>query len=171
MQKQKLMKNFKDKELDILVSTVVIEVGIDVANATVMLIEDADRFGLSQLHQLRGRIGRGQHDSCCILVSNPRTEEGKKRLLAMVQSQDGFQIAQEDLELRGPGEFFGTRQSGLPELKLADLISDVKILEEAKKEAEEIVKNDPQLNNPANKALKEAVKRKFEDKLEFAGVA
>jgi ATP-dependent DNA helicase RecG len=127
---------FQKGELQILVATTVIEVGVDVPNATVMVIEHAERFGLAQLHQLRGRIGRGAAKSYCILMTGGKiSEEGQRRLDAMVRTHDGFQIAELDLELRGPGEFFGTRQAGLPSFRVANIIRDGQLLEAAKREA------------------------------------
>ena len=134
-EKQEIMKEFKQGKIDLIVATTVIEVGIDVPNATVMVIEDADRFGLAQLHQLRGRVGRGDKQSFCILIADPKTEEGIQRIEAMVASSDGFDIAEKDLEIRGPGEFFGTRQHGIDEFRVANLIQDQKILEIARDEA------------------------------------
>jgi ATP-dependent DNA helicase RecG len=134
--KEQVMRLFQKGEIDILVSTTVIEVGVDVSNANVMVIEHAERFGLSQLHQLRGRIGRGAAKSYCILMTGGKvSEEGDRRLNAMVRTTDGFQIAELDLELRGPGEFFGTRQAGLPSFQVASLIRDRELLEAAKREA------------------------------------
>jgi ATP-dependent DNA helicase RecG len=134
--KDQVMRLFQKGELQILVATTVIEVGVDVPNATVMVIEHAERFGLAQLHQLRGRIGRGPAKSYCILMTGGKvTEEGEKRLDAMVRTNDGFQIAELDLELRGPGEFFGTRQAGMPSFSVANLIRDRQLLELAKREA------------------------------------
>jgi ATP-dependent DNA helicase RecG len=134
--KEQVMRMFQKGELQILVATTVIEVGVDVPNATVMVIEHAERFGLAQLHQLRGRIGRGAAKSYCILVTGGKvTEDGQKRLDAMVRTNDGFQIAELDLELRGPGEFFGTRQAGLPSFRVANIIRDAELLEAAKREA------------------------------------
>ena len=135
-EKEDVMRRFQKGELDILVSTTVIEVGVDVANATVMVIEHAERFGLSQLHQLRGRIGRGAAKSYCVLMTGGKiSEDGERRLDAMVRTTDGFQIAELDLELRGPGEFFGTRQAGMPSFQVANLIRDRQLLEAAKREA------------------------------------
>jgi len=134
------MRLFQKGEIEVLVSTTVIEVGVDVPNATVMVVEHAERFGLAQLHQLRGRIGRGTAKSCCILMTGGKiTEEGDRRLDAMVRSNDGFQIAELDLELRGPGEFFGTRQAGMPSFQVANLIRDRQLLEAAKREASAIL--------------------------------
>ncbi|MBM7635356.1 ATP-dependent DNA helicase RecG [Streptococcus saliviloxodontae] len=138
-EKDAIMQDFKHQKSQILVSTTVIEVGVNVPNATVMVIMDADRFGLSQLHQLRGRVGRGEKQSYAILVANPKNETGKKRMTAMVETTDGFVLAEEDLKMRGSGEIFGTRQSGIPEFKAADLIEDYAILEEARKVAGQIV--------------------------------
>ena len=134
--KEQVMRLFQNGEMDILVATTVIEVGVDVANATVMVIEHAERFGLAQLHQLRGRIGRGAAKSYCILMTGGKvSEDGERRLDAMVRTTDGFQIAELDLELRGPGEFFGTRQAGMPSFQVANLIRDRQLLEAAKREA------------------------------------
>ena len=138
-EKDTIMQDFKKGKIDILVSTTVIEVGVNVPNATVMLIMDADRFGLSQLHQLRGRVGRGNKQSYAVLVANPKTESGKKRMKIMTETTDGFVLAEEDLKMRGSGEIFGTRQSGLPEFQVADILEDYPILEEARKVASQIV--------------------------------
>ena len=138
-EKDTIMQDFKKGKIDILVSTTVIEVGVNVPNATVMLIMDADRFGLSQLHQLRGRVGRGDKQSYAVLVANPKTESGKKRMKIMTETTDGFVLAEEDLKMRGSGEIFGTRQSGLPEFQVADIVEDYPILEEARKVASQIV--------------------------------
>ncbi|RSJ25970.1 ATP-dependent DNA helicase RecG [Streptococcus intermedius] len=138
-EKDAIMQGFKKGKIDILVSTTVIEVGVNVPNATVMLIMDADRFGLSQLHQLRGRVGRGDKQSYAVLVANPKTESGKKRMKIMTETTNGFVLAEEDLKVRGSGEIFGTRQSGLPEFQVADIVEDYPILEEARKVASQIV--------------------------------
>lgn len=138
-EKDAIMQGFKKGKIDILVSTTVIEVGVNVPNATVMLIMDADRFGLSQLHQLRGRVGRGDKQSYAVLVANPKTESGKKRMKIMTETTNGFVLAEEDLKMRGSGEIFGTRQSGLPEFQVADIVEDYPILEEARKVASQIV--------------------------------
>ena len=141
-EKDRIMESFKNKELDILVSTTVIEVGIDIPNATVMVIEHAQRFGLSQLHQLRGRIGRGSDQSFCFLVGDPKTPEAKARIKAMVETSDGFKIAEADLRLRGPGDFFGVRQSGLPTFRVADIIRDEKIIQQARASAQALIEKD-----------------------------
>jgi ATP-dependent DNA helicase RecG len=156
--KDQVMRQFRDGVLDILVSTAVVEVGIDVANATVMLIEGADRFGLSQLHQFRGRVGRGEHKSYCILLSDSTSEVAKERLSALERIHDGFQLAEVDLELRGPGDFFGTRQSGLPDLRMAH-ISDRELLALARKEATRLMEQDPELAAPEHAALAAQVAR------------
>lgn len=145
-EKEKVMGAFAAGEIQILVSTTVVEVGVDVPNAAVMVIEDADRFGLSQLHQLRGRVGRGQHKSYCILISDNRSEEAQARLKVMTRTSDGFKIAEEDLRLRGPGDFFGQRQHGLPALKVADLSCDMTLLKEAQGAAAALLERDPELS-------------------------
>ena len=140
-EKEEVMKDFKDGKYDILVSTTVVEVGVDVPNATVMVIENAERFGLSQLHQLRGRVGRSSLQSYCVLITSSRSQETRERLGIMTETNDGFVIAEKDLQLRGPGEFLGTRQSGLPDLIISDIVRDAKILEIARSEAIDFVKN------------------------------
>jgi len=157
-EKDKIMRRFRSGELDILVSTPVVEVGIDVPNATVMLIESADRFGLSQLHQFRGRVGRGQEQSYCMLLAQNPSEVGRERLDIIEKTQDGFELAEEDLRLRGPGEFFGTRQSGLPDLRMAKL-SDVGLLELARSEAIRLFQIDPGLEKPEHRPLAKELAR------------
>ena len=144
-EKEAVMSAFSAGEIHILVSTTVVEVGVDVPNATVMVVENAERFGLSQLHQLRGRVGRGRHKSYCILISDSRNEETRARLKVMTRTADGFQIAEEDLRLRGPGDFFGQRQHGLPALKAADLTCDMALLREAQDAAAALLEEDPEL--------------------------
>lgn len=155
-EKDETMAKFRDHEIDILVATSVVEVGIDVPNATVMLIEGADRFGLAQLHQFRGRVGRGEHQAYCLLLAEKSNSTSDERLQVIESTQDGFRLAEEDLKLRGPGEFFGTRQSGLPDLKIAKL-SDVKILEEARQVAQDIFDRDPALQQPEHQVLAQRV--------------
>ena len=158
VEKDDVMRRFKAHELDVLVATTVIEVGIDVPNASVMVIEDAERFGLAQLHQLRGRVGRGEHSSYCILLSDAANDDARARMQVMVDTCDGFRIAEEDLRLRGPGEFFGTRQSGLPELFIGDLVRDIAIMEEARRVAMRLIEEDPNLERPEHAGLREALK-------------
>jgi len=154
--KDKIMHNFKEHKIDILVSTTVIEVGIDVPNATIMMIEHAERFGLSQLHQLRGRVGRGKQKSYCVLIAyQPMTEEALKRLNTMKETNDGFRISEVDLEIRGPGEFFGTKQSGLPAFRIANIVRDRQLLEKTRELAFGIIQNDYNLNDQKNRELKE----------------
>ncbi len=145
--KESVMARMRAGEIDVLVATTVIEVGIDIQNATVMVIEDADRFGLSQLHQLRGRVGRGEHPGRCLLVADPTTPEGERRIAAMVATTDGFRLAEEDLRIRGQGTVFGARQAGIPDLKLADVLSDMDTLIVARREAFDLVANDPDLRD------------------------
>lgn len=161
-EKESVMRAFYNNEIQILVSTSVIEVGVDVPNSTVMLIEGANRFGLAQLHQFRGRVGRGQHQSYCLLVSDEISADAEKRLLALEQTNDGFLLAEKDLELRGPGEFFGRRQSGLPELQLASLL-DVKMLEIAREEAQRVFAADPLLQQDEHHPLRERVQKFWEE--------
>jgi ATP-dependent DNA helicase RecG len=159
-ERQNIMSRFLKKEIQVLVSTTVIEVGIDVPNATVMIIEHAERFGLAQLHQLRGRVGRGIHASYCLLMAyHPVSEEGQARMKAMQNSEDGFVIAEEDLKIRGPGDFMGTRQSGMPLLKIANLLRDIQVLEIARNEAFQLIASDPDITNPKHQPLNIALKR------------
>ncbi len=160
-EKDAVMTAFKENRLKMLISTTVIEVGIDVPNAVVMLIENAEQFGLSQLHQLRGRVGRGSHESFCVLMTDNGSEYTKARTDAMVRTTDGFEIAREDLALRGPGNFFGREQHGLPPLKVADIADDANILTEVASLAERIIENDPHLENEWHAGLKESVSRLF----------
>jgi ATP-dependent DNA helicase RecG len=170
--KDRVMTDFKAGRIQVLVATTVIEVGIDVANATVMLIEHADRFGLAQLHQLRGRVGRGAHQSSCLLMGPGRLSEvARRRLEALVKSHDGFVIAEEDMSIRGPGEFFGTRQWGPTDLRVANLLRDGKILEEAREEAALLQQRDPELARPEHAELKAALLRRWHEKLELASVS
>lgn len=171
-EKERVMAAFKGGDTQVLVATSVIEVGIDIANATVMLVEHADRFGLAQLHQLRGRVGRGAHQSYCFLMSPSRlSEEGRQRLEALVKSHDGFVIAEEDMRIRGPGEFFGTRQWGPADLRVANLIRDAKILEEAREDAALLLQRDAALARAAHGELRAALLRRWGQKLELATIS
>jgi len=152
--KDAVMRKFRDGELDILVATSVIEVGIDIPNATVMVIEDADRFGLSQLHQFRGRVGRGEHQSYCYVLSADAGMQAQERLEVFQHTDDGFRLSEEDLRLRGPGDFFGVRQSGVPELHIADL-SDTPLIEYSRSLAAKLWESDPYLRKPEHTALRE----------------
>lgn len=158
-EKEAVMEAFRAHELDILVSTTVIEVGVDVPNAAAIVIEDADRFGLAQLHQLRGRVGRSEHQSYCVLVANPKSDDGQRRMEIMTRTNNGFIIAEEDLRIRGPGEIYGTRQSGIPSFRVADLVKDMRLLEVARQEAFHLLENDPDLSRAEHAALREAVDR------------
>ena len=163
-EKEKIMAAFAAGESDILVSTTVVEVGVDVPNATLMVVENADRFGLSQLHQLRGRVGRGQAKSYCVLLSDVQNDDTKRRLKALTQTSDGFRIAEEDLKLRGPGDFFGSRQHGLPTLKAADLSCDMPLLAEARDAAQQLLAGDPLLTRPEHAVLRRRVQALFRQK-------
>jgi ATP-dependent DNA helicase RecG len=184
-EKDKVMRMFIDRELDILVATTVIEVGIDVPNATLMVIENAERFGLSQLHQLRGRVGRGGEKSYCILVTGKMPgnrqkglflgeEEGRlseKRLQILVSYADGFRISEADLQIRGPGDFFGTRQSGMPLFRVADLLRDASVLDQAREDAFQLVKDDPHLSLPENRTLATHLREYFDRVATLLGTA
>ncbi len=169
-EREEIMASFKAGKIDILVATTVIEVGVDVPNATVMVIVHAERFGLAQLHQLRGRVGRGGHQSYCLLVAYPPMgDEAKKRLKVMEETSDGFRIAEEDLIIRGPGDFFGTRQAGIPDLRAANLIRDIRILEAARREAFAITDKDPGLK--AYPSLRDAIKHKWQGRIDLIRVS
>lgn len=171
-EKEAVMGSFKACQLDILVATTVIEVGIDVPNATVMVIEHAERFGLSQLHQLRGRVGRGVAKSRCILLTPGRlSEDGEKRLKVMESTSDGFRIAEADLEIRGPGDFLGTRQSGMPDFRVANILRDGSILEQARQTAFDLLETDHELSSPANVPLRDELLRRWGQRLELAAIA
>ena len=184
-EKERVMASYKKGEIQVLVATTVVEVGVDVPNATVMMIEHAERFGLAQLHQLRGRVGRSAHQSYCLLIASGGVLFGSKkpkdageapsaareRLDALVRSTDGFVIAEEDLRIRGPGEFFGFRQWGMPEFRVANLLRDAELLQQARQEAFALLKQDPQLKLPVHRALREAMLRRWETKLELGSVS
>jgi ATP-dependent DNA helicase RecG len=170
-EKDSVMQQFQTGELHILVATTVIEVGIDIPNASLMIIEHAERFGLSQLHQLRGRVGRGKNKSQCLLLAQYRkTDEARRRLAVMEQTGDGFKIAEEDFNIRGPGEFLGTRQSGLPDFRVANIIRDVKILLAARRAAFELVGRDPELTAPQHQLMKKVLLDRWQGRLELAGI-
>lgn len=180
-EKDHVMRQFKDRQVDILVATTVIEVGIDIPNASIMVIENAERFGLSQLHQLRGRVGRGSEQSFCILLTKrwiargaervgrkkvePSLSLDQQRLATMIDTTDGFRIAEVDLELRGPGDFFGTRQSGIPEFKVANILTDTRLLEQAREDARALVELDPRLQLPAHRLVADHLRTHFRDAL------
>ncbi|MDR7520926.1 MAG: ATP-dependent DNA helicase RecG [Armatimonadota bacterium] len=169
-QKAERMEAFRAGEIDVLVATTVVEVGIDVPNASVMVIEDADRYGLAQLHQLRGRVGRGAARSYCVLIADPTTEEARRRLEVMRTTSDGFRIAQEDLQLRGPGEVLGVRQHGLGGLRVADPVADLRLLEEARQAAQALLEEDPDLSSADARALGEIVRRHLDERVHLASV-
>ncbi|MBP1177082.1 ATP-dependent DNA helicase RecG [Paenibacillus sp. PvR133] len=153
-EKEEVMRSFYANEVQLLVSTTVVEVGVDVPNATLMIIMDADRFGLSQLHQLRGRVGRGAHASYCVLIADPKSEVGQERMKVMTDTDDGFEVARRDLDLRGPGDFFGTKQSGLPEFRLADMVADFEVLEKAREDATDLIKDSSFWTSPQYEGLR-----------------
>lgn len=155
------MQDFSDGCIDILVSTTVVEVGVDVPNAVDMLIENAEQYGLSQLHQLRGRVGRGSYQSYCILITDAQNEEARARMRVMCETSNGFVIAEQDLKLRGPGDFFGQRQHGLPQLQIADLNNDLDVLKDAQQTARSLLEEDPALEAPAHRGLRAEVRQLF----------
>lgn len=166
-EKEEIMERFKNKEIDILISTTVIEVGVDVPNANIMMIENAERFGLATLHQLRGRVGRGEYKSYCILKYQGTSRLTKQRMEIMTKTNDGFLISEKDLSLRGSGEFFGTKQHGLPELKIVNLFQDMELLKRVQSVAIEIMEKDPELKEEKNKVLKQMIDKKFAKRIEI----
>jgi len=158
---EKIMQGFCNADIDILVATSILEVGVDVANASCILIEEADRFGLSTLHQLRGRVGRSTNKSYCLVVSSPKTEDATKRIKAITALSDGFKIAEADLRIRGPGEFFGSQQHGLSDLKIVDPIRQMHILKNARNEALRLLNKDPELKEHQHENLRDTLKRKY----------
>jgi len=170
-EKEAVMEAFYRRELDILVATTVIEVGIDVPNASVMLIEHAERFGLAQLHQLRGRVGRGSaHSYCVLLRSEKLSQDGLQRLRVMVESNDGFRLAEADLAIRGPGEFLGTRQSGLPDFRVADILRDASLLERARQEAFDLADDPAFLRDPSYEETRQTLMARWGSRLELASI-
>lgn len=170
-EKEDIMLAFRDRKIDVLVSTTVIEVGIDMPNASVMVVEHAERFGLFQLHQLRGRVGRGEEPSKCLLLAQySKSDDARRRLRVMESTTDGFKISEEDLAIRGPGDFLGTRQSGLPDFRVANIVRDLKILQEARKEAFAVVEMDPNLTDQPHRCLKEVLRERWKGRLELASV-
>ena len=165
--KERIMQEFKNNEINVLISTTVIEVGVDVPNANIMIIENAERFGLAQLHQLRGRVGRGEYQSYCILKYNGNSSIIRQRMQTMTDTDDGFKIAEKDLELRGSGEFFGTKQHGLPEFKVANLFEDIPVLKQVQELAIKIEQTDSKLAKEENKELKELVQRLMKERIEI----
>ena len=166
-EKDEIMMRFKDKEIDILISTTVIEVGVNVPNANIMVIENSERFGLAQLHQLRGRVGRGEYKSYCILKYNGKSDVIRQRMKVMTETNDGFIISEKDLELRGSGEFFGTKQHGIPEFKIANLFEDMKILKKVQELSNKIIEEDPKLLMEKNKNLRNLVDKKLGNRIEI----
>ena len=166
-EKDEIMEQFKNGEIQILISTTVIEVGVNVPNASIMVVENAERFGLAQLHQLRGRVGRGEYQSYCILKFEGNGKTTKERMKVMCQTNDGFIISEKDLELRGSGDFFGTEQHGIPEFKIANLFEDMGTLKKVQKIAMEIMADDPLLEKEKNIKLNELVKEKFSSRIEI----
>ena len=166
-EKDEIMQRFKEGEIQILVATTVIEVGVNVPNASIMVVENAERFGLAQLHQLRGRVGRGEYQSYCILKYEGNGETTRQRMKVMCDTNDGFIISEKDLELRGSGDFFGTEQHGLPEFKIANLFEDIGTLKKVQKLAIDIMEKDPMLEDEKNKKLNELVKEKFNSRIEI----
>ena len=166
-EKDEIMEKFKDGKIDILISTTVIEVGVDVPNSNIMVIENAERFGLAQLHQLRGRVGRGEYQSYCILKYQGNSELIRKRMQVMQETNDGFIISEKDLELRGSGEFFGTKQHGIPEFKVANLFEDMKLLKLVQSAAIKILEEDPGLEEQKNIRLKNIIDKKLSTRIEI----
>lgn len=169
-EKDEIMKNFNNGTVDILVSTTVVEVGVDNPNATIMLIENAERFGLTQIHQLRGRIGRGEKNGVCVLVERKRSENSHRRLRTLLATSDGFEISEEDLKLRGPGEFYSTRQHGFPKMKIADLIEDKELLKIARREAFDLLKKDPHLRRNEDMGIRNNLLNNYSEYLEFINI-
>jgi len=170
-EKDAIVADFAAGRLHAVVATTVVEVGVDVPNATIMVVEHADRYGLSQLHQLRGRVGRGSKDSLCVLIAHDPGDKAAERLAVMARTTDGFKIAEADLAQRGPGQLFGTRQHGLPELNVASIVDDFALVEQAREDAFALVAADPELRRPEHQPLIPALKRMFGEKLKLIDAA
>ena len=166
LEKDKIMEKFNNGEIDILISTTVIEVGVNVPNANIMVVFNAERFGLAQLHQLRGRVGRGEYQSYCILINESNSSISRERMRILQNSTDGFYISEKDLELRGPGEFFGTKQHGIPDLKVANLFTDMDILKLAQEKAKEILEEDALLLDEKHLALRQNIISMFSGQID-----
>ena len=166
-EKREVMAAFREGEIEVLVATVVVEVGVDVPNASAIVIEGAERFGLSQLHQLRGRVCRGLHPPKCFLLGDPKTDDAARRLAALTEHQDGFKLSEVDLAIRGEGTLFGSRQSGMPDLKVAKLLRDIDVLVEARREAFALVAEDPTLRRPDHRPLRREVREKLGANVEW----
>ena len=162
-EKDAVMAAFAAGDIDVLVSTTVVEVVVDVPNAALIIVENAELFGLRHLHQLRGRVGRGKHQSYCVLITNSHAQEAMTRLKTLASTTDGFKISEEDLKLRGPGDFFGSRQHGLPQLALADLSGDMRLLQQAQQSARQLLQQDPTLSQPENRPVLDRVRQMFAD--------
>jgi ATP-dependent DNA helicase RecG len=170
-QREQIMNRFRSGRIKALIATTVIEVGVDVPNATIMIVEQADRFGLAQLHQLRGRIGRGERSSLCVLISDPATDDGRARIEAVVSTSDGFAIAEKDLEIRGPGELFGSRQSGLPPFRAVELPRDLPLLRMARRDATAWIQKNPRLEGPRDALLRKRLLKAYGESLGLGDVA
>lgn len=170
MERERLMRQFRDREIDVLIATTIIEVGVDVPNASIMVIENADRFGLAQLHQLRGRVGRGGQESVCVAIADPRTPDALERLHAFKRTTDGFRLAERDMEIRGPGELFGTRQAGLPPMRVADLLKDKDLLAMARRDAAAWIRASPELDRPEERLLLQRLMRTYGESLGLVDV-
>ena len=169
--RERIMHRFREGKIDALVATTVIEVGVDVPNASLMVVEHAERFGLAQLHQLRGRVGRGNTKSLCVFIAEPNTDEGRHRIDAIAGTTDGFAVAEADLRIRGMGELLGTKQSGLPPLRVADPEQHVDLLKLARRDAQDIAEHDPRLADPAHELLRKRLIKQYGEALGLADVA
>ena len=169
-EKESIMKAFQDGNIDILISTTVIEVGVDNPNANIMVIENAERYGLTQIHQLRGRVGRGEEDGICVLVERNSSEKARERLKILCSTSDGFKISRADLKMRGPGEFFSSKQHGYPKMKIADLVRDRKILQYAHRAAAKLIQKDPHLRSKSNQVIRKHLLENYKQYMKFIDV-